>query len=203
MKSRLGENIANEWDNEQFSSELWDALQLCERDALAGSQDLERLSRQGSALSMMFLGHALMTGRYGLEHKLNEGEYWLKESIKRGSIEARYVLAKELQANDRGREAVEQFEQLVRLGYAPAMYILGWKYYIGEFVEKDLEKAYDYFSIAHASGHLFGTLWVARILSRHCKGPLSKVRSVLIRARHIFTFVYLFANYPESDRLRR
>jgi TPR repeat protein len=204
MKSRkMGENISREWDKDPSGQDLWRALQLIERDASAGTQELENLSGRGSSLSMMYLGHAFLIGRYGLEKNPVSGEKWLRNSVKAGSIEALYVLAKHFQESDRGAEAMGLFKQAAELGYSPAMFAVGWSYYFGQDVGRDLDRAHEYFKKAADAGHLYGVLWEARTFRERQISAFTWIRSLLIRVPLVFRLAHTLSTYPSSDRLRK
>ncbi len=56
--------------------------------------------------------------------------------------------------NDRYEEALPLFEKLAREGDAEAMYYLGMMYYEGWGVEKDLDKAVEWWKRANRRGSL-------------------------------------------------
>jgi TPR repeat protein len=204
MKHRkIGENISREWDRDLFNQELWRALQLIEHDPLAGVQELESLSQRGSGLSMMYLGHALFVGRYGLESDQVLGESWLSRSADLGSMEAYYTLAKDLQDVGRGEEALEWFKKAANFGYSPAMFAVGWKYYFGQNVERDIVRAHEYFKRAADTGHLYGVLWESHSRREIRSNTATWMRNLSIRIPLVFRLIFALITYPSSDRLRK
>lgn len=200
--NNLGENLSREWDDEPLGEKLWDALQLIEHDNSAGLEEIQNLAERGSVLSMMYLGHALYSGRYGLQKDMKQGELWLKKAADLGSIEACYGLAKRLQEAGRGEDSIKFFRQAAERGYPPAMFLMGLFYYEGRNVEKNLEVARSYFQRAQDAGHVWSAMWVARLLSRHSRNSISWIRSLLIRIRTAIRMADLRRNYPSSDKLR-
>jgi len=91
MVARLGENLQHEWDEDPFPDELWDALQALKGHRDAGIETLTTLAERGSALAMMYLGHALTKSNDGDE--VARAEKWLTRSAEGGSIEGRFQLA--------------------------------------------------------------------------------------------------------------
>lgn len=202
-QSKMGENISREWDAEPCRQELWRALQFIKHDAPAGARELESLSKRGSVLSMMYLGHALFIGRYGLERNPVLGEKWLRSSIEYGSIEGLYVLAKLFEDNGRGTEALSLFKQAAERGYPPAMFAVGWRYYFGKDVGRDIIKAHQYFKKAADAGHLYGILWESRTLRECRNNAITWLRNLSIRVPLVFRLTYALGTYPSSDRLRK
>jgi TPR repeat protein len=202
-RSKIGENMSREWDEDPCRQELWRALELIEHDAPAGAQELENLSERGSALSMMYLGHALFVGRYGLEKDPVDGEKWLRKSAECGSIEGLYALARLLRDSGRDAEAMGLFKQAAELGYSPAMFGAGWGYYFGLGVDRDIDRAYEYFKKAADAGHLYGIGWESYTFRKRKKNAITWIRNLLIRVPLVFRLIYALITYPSSDRLRK
>jgi TPR repeat protein len=202
-KHKLGENLIREWNAENLRTELWRALQVIKQDPIVGSQQLEDLSRRGSPLSMMYFGHAIFSGQYGLEEDKTAGELWLKKSVEAGSIEACFGLAKRLQENGRGKEATALLEKAADLRYSPAMFLMGLKYYFGQDVEINKEKSEKYFSESAAEGHLYGLLWFTRLINERRRNILIRFRGLFTRLSIVPRLAWYLLRYPSSDRIRR
>lgn len=200
---KMGESISREWDDDPLKKDIWHALQLIKNDAFAGAQELQILSKRGSALSMMYLGHAFFIGRYGLERDQVLGEDWLRKSIEAGSIEACYVLAKLFQDSGKAGEALNLFKKVAELGYSPAMFAVGQIYYFGQGVDRNVEIAHKYFKKAAAEGHLYGILWESGTLRERRRNAVTWIRNLSIRIPLVFRLTYVLVKYPSSDRLRK
>ena len=200
---KMGENISHEWDECPCAKDLWRALQLIKEDNTAGVYELNKISARGSALSMMYLGHGFFIGRYGLEKNPSLGEKWLRSSAEHGSIEAIYVLAKNFEATGKGTEAVATFKQAAELGYSPAMFVLGLRYYFGQDVDHDLARAHQYFKKAADAGHLYGVLWEAHTRRKLRNSAITSIRYLWVRVSIVFRLIYALVTYPSSDRLRK
>ena len=150
----------------------------------------------------MYLGSYRISGKYGIPKDREAGEFWLKCSAERGSIEASYGLARTLMMTKRVDEAREYYEKIGALGYAPAFFALGSMYYTGHVVEKNTQRALAYMEKAERLGHLRAACCRYRVLM----GPNSRA---LVRIGSMIRLIALMAksarfsiSYPTSDRLR-
>lgn len=168
MSATLGENIAREWAKEARATELWDALQLSKSDPSAGVAILRELAEGRSPLAMMYLGSAYARGKYGLTADPQLAEHWLQRSAEAGSLEGAYGLVWHLTRTGRTDAAIQQYERLGERGYPAAFYALGALFYNGKLVERDLARAYGYFSrekpraISWRPSGPRGSCWVER-----------------------------------------
>lgn len=199
---RLGENISREWSSDPHPHKLLNALQLIKSDVPAGVEMLSKLAENGSSLAMMYLGDAYMKGKYGMRKDDDLGEYWLRRSAAGGSIEGAYILAWHLLRSGRTDEALAEYRRLSDLGYSPAQFVLGWQYYKGPAVQRDLPNAMYYLELADKSGHLHAGHWICHILMREHMGPLAWLRGLFKKMRLTIPFVRTMVSYPNSDRLR-
>lgn len=197
------ENLSREWALDHRASEIWDGLKLIERDPTTGLAMLEDLGRSGSALSMMYVGHAYLTGQYGTKIDQSQGEEWLRKSFTTGSIEGGYRLAKYLQSVGRDSDAMTTYLRLSELGYAPASYQIGVEHYLGQKVDKDITKALHYLKIGKDLGHLPSIHWMSYVKIRTGGTIFNKFTGYVMRIRHLILMIYLSLASPNSDRLRR
>ncbi len=120
-----------------------------------------------------------------------------------GSIEGEYRLAKHFGVSGRGGEAINLYRNLADRGYIPAIFALGFEYYLGNIVENDLDKSLFYFKQADAAGHLHATHWVSYFLMKDRQTLFSWLRGFWKKLRLFIPMMNLSINYPNSDRLRR
>lgn len=197
------ENLSREWELDHQAPEIWDGLRLIERDPTTGIAALEELGRSGSALSMMYVGHAYLTGRYGIKIDQSLGEKWLQESCTAGSIEGGYRLAKYFQSVGRDSDAMTVYLQLSELGYAPAAYQLGVEHYLGERFNKDTSAALRYLDIGSGLKHYPSIQWISYIKISTGDTLVGKMSGYATRLRHFLPMAYYSMFFPNSDRLRR
>jgi hypothetical protein len=201
MKTKIGENLSREWAHDPHAAELWDALHVVKSDPMPGVEVITRLAENGSSLAMKYLAGIYLLGRYGVQKDCKVGEYWLRRSATEGSIEGGFDLAGYLYDSRRKDEAVAEYHHLADLGYSPAQFRLGWEYYSGRNVEKDLEKSFFYFRMAEKEGHLYAAIQVSNMLMRTENGPISWLRGLAKRIKILIPL--LITTDPNSDRLRR
>lgn len=203
MKSDLGENLRREWETDPHAHELWDGLQAMKVTPATGIKSLEKLGEDGSPLAMMHLGYIYLTGQFGVVQDVPLGEAWMRRSADRGSTEARYRLAKHLQTTGRGGEALCLYEALANAGYAPASFVLGLEYFLGDIVAKDIAMSLAHFRRAYAAGHMHAAHRISFILMKVTRTPVSWIRGFWLRLYTLIPAVRLMVNYPNSDRLRQ
>ncbi|MCG7347878.1 hypothetical protein [Sphingomonas sp. ACRSK] len=201
MTSPLGENIQREWDNEPLSDELWDALEAKKSNQATGLAMLTDLASGGSALAMMYLGHACVTDNG--QASLVLGEEWLKRSADAGSIEGRLQLAVHYQRQERWTDAEAELRALVAQDYAPGMYALGHLLYARHSGQKSVSEAIRYLKLAKAAGHLPATGLLSWIYRKEKFGLRGRVISHWHCAAKIPSAIWYLWRYPNSDRLRR
>jgi TPR repeat protein len=199
---RLGENIAREWEEEPRAQELWDAFQLLKFNSVAGLSQFEALAELGSRLAQMYLGSYRISGKYGVPKDRGIGEFWLKCSAERGSIEASYGLARTLMMAKRIDEAREYYEKIGALGYAPAFFALGSMYHTGRVVEKNTQRALAYLEKAERPGHLRAACYRCRILMGPNSRAFVRVGSMIRLIALMVKSARFAISYPASDRLR-
>jgi TPR repeat protein len=200
MTKRLGENIQREWDEEPLAGELWDALQARKRDRAEGIALLNDLAGRGSALAMMYLGHAQVRGED--QDQVALGEQWLIKSATRGSIEGRFQLAQHYKRQKDGSKALAELKALASQGYTPAMYDLGLLLFRGELVDKSVPKAVGYLKMAISGGHLPSMGLLAKIYRKEKFGIGGRIASHWLCLTKLPALIRLMSRYPSSDRLR-
>lgn len=199
---KMGENISQEWEKEDLASELRGALQLIRSDAPVGLEKLNNLAKNGSSLAMMYLGDVYLRGRYGIPTDITLAEGWLRNSACKGSVEGAYVLAWHYLESDRVDEALVEYSRLSNRQYSPATFVLGWLYYSGTKINRDIEKSLNYFKLADKQGHLLAGRWMSHLLMKNRMGSLSWLRGLQKKIVLTIPFIKQSVNFPNSDRLR-
>ena len=200
MTSKLGENMQREWDEEPLRRELWEALQARKQDHGAEIAMLTDLAGRGSALAMMYLGHAYASS--GDHEQEVQGEEWLIRSAKEGSIEGRFQLAQHYKRQKAWEKARAELEALAAQGYSPAMYDMGLLLYGGDLGYKAVPEAIHYLKMAINAGHLPSMALLSRIYRKEKFGFRGRIASHWLCLAKIPAFVRCMRSYPSSDRLR-
>jgi TPR repeat protein len=198
----LGESLAEEWRGCACASELEEALNLIQTDRLSGLARIDLLARNGSRLSMMYLGNIYLNGEYGIREDKDLGEIWLRRSSDAGSVEAKYGLAWHLLRSNRIEESIKRYEELSCAGYSPAQFSLGMQYYKGVNIEKNIDKALLYFKLAADSGHFYAKNQVCRVMMRENMGLISKIKGFFMKIGLFIPFIRFAIKNPKSDRIR-
>jgi len=192
--------MQREWEEEPLGDELWHALQARKRDRDHGLEMLTNLANRGSALAMMYLGHACVSGED--RGQLALGEEWLIRSAECGSIEGRLQLAFHYQRQEAWEKALVELKILTERGYAPAMYHLARALYRGELGYRSVPQAIHYLNMAKDAGHLPAMGMLSLIYRKEKYGLAGRLRSHWLCITKIPAIVRCVWSYPNSDRLR-
>lgn len=203
MAFRLGENLQREWDADPLGGELWTTLGELEARPQVELEKLRALAKRGSPLAMMHLGDIHAHGRHGLPMDKEAGEHWLAQSAEAGSIEGRFRLANFLVREKRSNVALIEWQKLAELGYAPAVFYLGYCHYKGHLgLSIDHEKAFELWRQAMRDGHLHSAHWLASSYRSDGYGVLKKLTGIWIKTKLLVPWIWHLQRYPTSDRLR-
>jgi TPR repeat protein len=200
MNSKMGENIQREWDEEPLARELWEALQARKKDRCEGAAMLTNLAGRGSALAMMYLGHACAADDD--RDQAARGEEWLIRSAEAGSIEGRFQLARHYERQGAWEKARKELEILAAKSYSPAMYFLGRLFYWGDLKNRDASKAVAYLKLAIDAGDLPSIPMLAQISREEKSGMRDRITAHWVLLKSIPTLLRCVWSYPNSDRLR-
>ena len=202
MRNRLGESLASEWRHDADGDRIWDALRLIERGLNQGIYDLLSLAEGGSSLAMMYAGDIYLHGKYGLNKDINKGLIFLRESFERGSTSAGDILANFLMVEGSVGEGLRVYKELAGSGYPPAHYALGYHYLFGDAELRDVRKGVCYFKSGARIGHVPSMNEYANHILRNNPSWISVLWAACIKIRFSFSKFYLYAIYPDSDRLK-
>lgn len=196
----MGENIQREWDEEPLAVELWEALQALKVDRDNGIAMLTKLASRGSALAMMYLGHAYVSNDDRDEAALDEE--WLVRSAEDGSIEGRLQLALHYERQGAWEKAQLQLEILARQGYSPAMHYLGRLFYWGDRGYRDVPKSVAYLKMAIDAGDMPSIPMLRQIYREQKFGIGDRIAAHWLLLTKFPTLLRCVRTYPNSDRLR-
>lgn len=153
-------------------------------------------------MSMIYLGYAYRDGS-GVNKDLIQTENWYRRAADAGSIMALYELGILYIQQKRYDEAKQAFRFAAAAGYAPAIHQLGRMYCFGMGVEKDIRKAKTLWEDASASGHIFATNHLGRLLIRTHLSTAEFVRGIFLIARSFVDIaIALCVEGLGSDRFR-
>lgn len=199
----LGEALQFEWDTDESSNALWDAIELAAHAPGETLAQIESLAHLGSRLAMIYLGDVFALGRYGAEKNIEKASYWFKTARDKGSIEASFRLAELFEDGGHIPEAVAEYESLANQGYGPAMFALGRLYWRGEKVCKDRERAVELMLEAEGKHHIYATIFITKLMQRGYFGFASVFKGIWRTV--LLTYPVFKAAYerPNSDAFRR
>jgi TPR repeat protein len=202
VTDKIGENIQREWDEDPDAPELWDALELFKTEPAKALATLTDLAERGSALAMMYLGSAYLSGRDGIETNPVLGQEWLVRSARHDSIEGGFGLACRYDSTGEFGKAEAELKMLAERGYSPAMFLLGYKYYKGSWGQQDMAEALHYLSNAEEAGNLIAGHWLSTIYRKENLGLGKKIVGSWKWLMLLRPWITYCVNYPTSDRLR-
>ncbi len=189
MAHELNNNLSKAkklWDEEHYS----EALEI----ALVGAT-------QGDMESQVFVGNVFLKGGGSIEQNLHESVMWLDMSVESGSIVGHYLLGIAHYYLLDYTKALNEFVIASKSKYFAADYQIGKMYYYGVGVQKDIEKAYQYFLVAKKQDHMFASREVAVILMKGHKGFLNIIKGMMLFIATIFKGFIIAFKEPDSEKL--
>jgi len=142
-----------DWANEPDVVQLKLAKSMLKTDSKQALQNLETLARQGSLMSMVYLGWAYGTGD-GLGRDPKKAEEWYRKAAGNGSILGRFYLGVHLLNGEKMGQAVREFEIGSEDGFPPSMDRLGKMHFYGIGMPPDRSRARELWERAARLGHV-------------------------------------------------
>ncbi len=166
-----------------------DALKLCLPKAEAGDIACARL-----------VGWIYCTGGTSVEKSPQEAKHWLTLASDNGDPLATYLLGTVLIEDGDTQAAIERFHRAGEQGVSAGLYQLGKLYDVGSGVEKDKERAYDFYRRSASMGHVFARRQVARMLIEGHRGVVGWFIGVPMLTAAIVWGAYTAATDPYGER---
>jgi TPR repeat protein len=135
----------------------------------------------GNAQSQLYLGWAYVEGKI-VDKDDQEGSKWLELAANNGSLEAKFRLAL-LLLSQRNSEAINILIGLNSQGFFPAAYELGYCYYMGSCVDRNVEKAKDLWEKASIEGHVLAKINLLKLelrVSPYWKRPIVYMKLLIL-----------------------
>ncbi|HBA72794.1 MAG: hypothetical protein A2X82_00025 [Geobacteraceae bacterium GWC2_55_20] len=184
-------------DAHEIAAELYD--QGKNKEAFQKYFDL---ASSGSITGQLMVGWMYHSG-LGVEQNSEEAEHWYQKAAYANSAEGQYYLGALYRSNQQYHQAVEWISKAADQKYMPALYRLGRMYDIGEGVNIDLAKAYEYFEQAANMGHLFAKREIAVKMIKGHFGPINIIKGVLMFVRVLFAGARLASKDADTDMIRK
>jgi TPR repeat protein len=189
------------WKNEPDMTQLRHAYSLRSTDPAQSLAELRALADRGSLASMVYLAEAYTKG-LGTSVDLLQAEEWYKRAAQGGSVLASYHLGRSYLAKNDYLNAMKAFESGALAGYMPSTRQLGGLYLRGTGVERDLNKAREFFERASASGNVFAKRDLAYLLIRGHFGFLQILRGAGLFFTAIKDLTVVILTDPTRENLR-
>jgi len=152
--------------------------------------------------AQLFIGWMYHAGK-GVKQNLDEAFRWYKKAAENESQEAQFYLATLYRSKHEYQEAIEWFKKSASKGYLPALYRLGKMYDIGEGVNKDEKRAFEYLEQAAKMGHVFARREIAVKLINGRQGIMNIFKALYMFVRVLYDAAKLDSKNPDSDMLRK
>lgn len=201
FEGRVPESIAQALQDEPDPDQVLMTVRMLRNEPALALKRLEDLADRGSLLSMVFIGDTYLYG-HGVERDVDRGKRWMLLAASGGSLEARFRLARFYNTQGETAKSIAELRGLSESGYAPAMFILGWRYYRGGGVENDVDQAIRYWTMAEDRGHLLARQILSHIYRTGRFGIVRRIHGYIKLISLIFPFARYMTFYPNSDRVR-
>ena len=190
------------WENEPDLAALRRAYDLIGRDGPSAIDDLQRLARRGSLMSMVYLGNIYRRGEADVPPDLTTAECWFRRAADKGSLVALFHLSILYLNQKRYPEAEAALTDGSRRDYAPSAYWLARLYWHGPLDRRRPAEVVALLERAANAGHI----WANRDLGiGYLRGSfgLRPFRGLILLLRGAMAFLREFQSDPKSQRLRR
>jgi uncharacterized protein len=160
------------------------------------------LAELGNITAQLRLGWMYHAGQ-GVERNLTEAQKWYEKAATTESPQAQFYLGTLYRAKGEYQQAFEWLKRSASQGYSPAMYFLGQLYCVGEGVELNRAKAFQYFEQAADKGHLFAQRNIAREMIKGRRGIMRIPMGFILLVRVLCKGIKVTVTDPDSDTIRR
>jgi len=160
------------------------------------------LAERGSVTAQLCLGWMYHAGK-GCQKNLEEAQKWYEKAASIQSAQAQFYLGTLYRAKGEYKQAFEWLERSASQEYSPALYFLGQLYYVGEGVEVNREKAFEYFEQAAEKGHLLAQRNIAYEMIKGRYGIMRVPIGFLLLVRVVCRGIKVTVKDPDSDIIRR
>jgi len=128
-------------------------------DVQQGLENLKELAERGSVISKIYLAEAYEKGVAG-DPDLATSVDWLRRATESGSSYAFYKLGRLWLRTRQYARAYEAFRTAAGDNFAPAQALLGEMYLKGAAVQKNVDRAIEFFEQAASQGNLYAMGWL-------------------------------------------
>jgi uncharacterized protein len=168
-----------DWSREPDTVELRNAYTLLGSNFYDARRTLEQLAERGSVASMLYLGDAYTSGRYGSKNLL-EAKKWYERAESKEWKPASYRLGRIYFSLADYASALEAFARGADKRYPPAVYRLGMMYIDGLGTSKNLDQGRTLLAAAITDGHLFAKRDLAGLYIKGKFGLLNIPKGVMM-----------------------
>ena len=162
------------------------------------------LAEEGFPECQTFVGWMYAKGE-GVEPNYSEAIRWCRKAAEGEDPRALFYLAKVFILTGDKQQAFEIMNQAASVGYAPAVFRLGYMYEEGYYVANNDDKAIELYQEADRLGHLFGRKRLALYLIRRNQGLLEVLKGLYLYLTLLFSSAStLFINHDVdyTDEIR-
>lgn len=161
-------------ENYYFSGDYDSALSHC-----------VKCVNSGNVKCIRFMGWFYYTGN-GVDEDLAQALEWFKKAADKNDAESFFGIGAVYYRLEKFKESFKQFQKSAKLGFTPAILRLGIMSKSGHGVDKDLNAAYEYYSLASDKGNLVAKRLIVRMLFEGYKGWFGRLRAFPKFAHIIF-----------------
>lgn len=190
-----------ELNNEPDVNSMRRFRDMLSSDPIEGLKGLERLSDQGSIVSMTYLGWIYSKGRR-VEIDETRSRYWFTRAADAGSANAVTYLAQQNFKDGNFKDAFELYRKAAKEKSVTALCALAIMYKRGLFVERNIETSLMYFEEAASLGHVYAIRDIIYAMIGGVYGIKKVVTGILLLPRFVTYAARVRIEYPNSNLLR-
>jgi TPR repeat protein len=161
----------------------------------------ESLANKGYVSYQLFVGW-MYAQAIGTDQDDNKALYWYKLAADNGAREGIFYCGYVYLEKREYQKSNKYFEIAGSQNYSPAIYRLAVAYDLGLGVDKDTDKATDYYLRASSLGHVFAKREIAVRYFRS-RNMLNKVKGLALFLHSVFRLISVSINNLYADELKR
>lgn len=190
-----------DWASEPDVTLLLRARAMLKTESSQALHDLEKLADHGSLMSMVYIAWAYSNGE-GLHLDLEQAEAWYRRAVDGGSILASLYLGTLYGKQRKFDQEIEAYSIGVIKDFPPSIYRLGWLYFMGYGVDRDLTKARELWERASKLGHVRAKRYLGLSMMQGKYGILEIPRGAVMLISLVGEIWRIISRDPQSDLLR-
>lgn len=191
-----------DWRGEPDVFALKRARARIEEDKAAAIHELRALSEKGSPMAMLYLGAIYLNNEHTNPKPEESAIYWYSMALDRGSIVASFYLGDAYKRANLYDQAIRALRVGADRKFVLSMWLLGWIYFEGKGVPRDIHAARKIWKEAMDLGHVRSRRHIAHMYINGNFGLKYIPLGIFLFSQSIIAYLVISARNINSDLLK-